>query len=63
MKHLVAFVIHLDHSVRKTDLKDYLRDAVESWQGALCPGTDEQDADPMWNNVQKVTSFKIRDLT
>lgn len=62
MRQLVTFVITLDHGVRKTELKEYIKDSVLSWQGKLCPGTDDHDADPMWKNVLSVGAFKIRDL-
>jgi len=40
------FIVEVDTSMKWTDTRDFVLDAVATWGGQYFPGNDEQDADP-----------------
>ncbi len=50
MAKTVQFVVKLElpEGVTKQGAADYVREAVQSWRGGLCPGDEYTDPDPLF---------------
>lgn len=57
-RYEMLILIDTAEPIRKTDLKNYVREAVQTWQGFFRPPGgygDDDEGDPMFGNIKKVS--------